>query len=870
MGCGKGILFTAAKIKAAHGKGADFYQNHLSCNDYYSEHEKIDGRWKGNLAQAFGLSDQAVERDVFSLFQQNLNPAPHAKPTPRNNPNSVRFYDFQCSAQKSVSVMSLFDPRLVEAHRRAVEVGMKELERFAAVRIRKGDNAATTSFAYTGNFIYAQYHHDSSRLLDPQLHTHNVVVNVTQDADGHFMVLDASEMYRAIRYAGKSYQNALARECMELGYQLETKRSDKGIITGFEIRGVSGEILKRHSRRREQIDKAIEKFVSVKGRQPTPDEIKTMTLLSRSRKMLEKSDREVREFKFSLLKKAEKEQLWALAERAERGRKFNAADRESPAQQIRKVAEQMFERSGVLRRDALLAEVQNQNLGFSTLDELHQALNSIPEPVNLNKPAVNPYFTTEENIERENYCINMIDSSIGVCRDFAGGYLPFSDAEDTFDHSAQIRVIHEIVHSKNPFMLFRGVAGAGKTSTLQELCKCLTRGGVEKIHVVAPTNSAVDVLRSENFTSAETVAMFLQNKEHLPPSGSYLIIDESGLNSLKQGTEMIKLALKNQYRVLFVGDERQHSPVEAGDFFRLLENHSLIGKTCLSEIHRQQVMSYRNGIELLAGGKTQAGFELLNECGYIHEDKGQYLERAAEDFVKLTGDGKRPLDCIAVSPTHRECDLLTGMIRQKMKDSGRILNDENNMVESFRSWGWTRQQLGNIGNYQPGTKIFFNTKVKDLASPGEMLEVVKIENETLVLSNGKTVKPSAIRNSIDAGNSVLLPVSNGDIVRFTVNLRTPEYKINNGSLAIATGKLNEYRLLDSRRKELTTIRLPENFCGLKYGWVMTSHASQGMTSKNVVAAAEKMSKQAFYAGCSRGKINLALHVPEKEYFKKNC
>ena len=149
-----------------------------------------------------------------------------------------------------------------------------------------------------------------------------------------------------------------------------------------------------------------------------------------------------------------------------------------------------------------------------------------------------------------------------------------------------------------------------------------------------------------------------------------------------------------------------------------------------------------------------------------------------------------------------------------------------------------------------------------------MAEVLKVAGDKLVLSNGKTVKPSAIRNSIDAGNAVSLPVGKGDIVRFTVNLRTSEYKINNGSLAIATGNRNEYLLLDSNRRELTTIRLPEEFRGVKYGWVMTSHASQGMTSKNVVVAAEKMSKQAFYVGCSRGKFQLALHVPEKEYFKQ--
>ena len=115
---GKG-LFTAAKIKATHGKGADFYRQHLANNDYYSEHDRVEGHWRGSFASAFGLENESVAQDVFSLFQQNLNPSTKQKLTPRNHPNSVRFYDFQCSAQKSVSVMSLFDSRLVEAHRKA-------------------------------------------------------------------------------------------------------------------------------------------------------------------------------------------------------------------------------------------------------------------------------------------------------------------------------------------------------------------------------------------------------------------------------------------------------------------------------------------------------------------------------------------------------------------------------------------------------------------------------------------------------------------------------------------------------------------------------------------------------------------------------
>ena len=279
-------MFTGAKIKATHGKGADFYREHLANNDYYSEHDRVEGRWMGEFASAFGLWGQKVTPEAFSLFQQNLNPLTGEKLTPRNNPHSVRFYDFQCSAQKSVSVMSLFDSRLVEAHRKAVEVGMRELERFAAVRIRRGDNYATKNFAYTGKIVYAQYHHDNSRLLDPQLHTHNVIVNVTPDPDGSYKALDASEMYRTIRYSGKCYQNALARECLRLGYEIEMTRSDKDEITGFEIKGIPDELLKRCSRRREQIDREIEKFVASRGRQPTVEEVKRMTLQTRSRKML--------------------------------------------------------------------------------------------------------------------------------------------------------------------------------------------------------------------------------------------------------------------------------------------------------------------------------------------------------------------------------------------------------------------------------------------------------------------------------------------------------------------------------------------------------------------------------------------------------
>ena len=143
-------MFTMARIKAVRGKGKEFFLNHLSCNDYYSEKERMAGVWHGRLAEDFEIANQTVSAEVFSLFQQDLNPVTHQKLTQRTVAGGIRFYDFQCSAQKSVSVMSLFDQRLIEAHRRSVAFAMKELERFAAVRIRSGANVNTQNHEVTG------------------------------------------------------------------------------------------------------------------------------------------------------------------------------------------------------------------------------------------------------------------------------------------------------------------------------------------------------------------------------------------------------------------------------------------------------------------------------------------------------------------------------------------------------------------------------------------------------------------------------------------------------------------------------------------------------------------------------------------------
>ena len=93
-------------------------------------------------------------------------------------------------------------------------------------------------------------------------------------------------MVRAVRYAGKVYQNEMARAVQELGYAVRQVR-ENGEITGFEIEGVSDSLCERFSKRREEIERQIEKFEEKQGRKPTVKEIALITRETRPAELKE-------------------------------------------------------------------------------------------------------------------------------------------------------------------------------------------------------------------------------------------------------------------------------------------------------------------------------------------------------------------------------------------------------------------------------------------------------------------------------------------------------------------------------------------------------------------------------------------------------
>lgn len=247
-----------------------YFEEHLQLGDYYSQDNNVRGEWVGEGARLLGLS-AVVRQDDFLKLCNNQKPGTDELLTQRMKTtrwdagkscevaNRRVFFDFTFSPPKSVSVLAFVgnESRIVEAHNRAVKIAVRELEMFAGTRVHNG---LQTSERRTGNVICALFRHETSRALDPHLHTHCIMFNATRDgAENRWKALSNFEMLRARKFAENVYYHELARDLLDYGYEIENRpRGD------FEIRGIPNDICSRFAKRHHEIDERINKLFQEK------------------------------------------------------------------------------------------------------------------------------------------------------------------------------------------------------------------------------------------------------------------------------------------------------------------------------------------------------------------------------------------------------------------------------------------------------------------------------------------------------------------------------------------------------------------------------------------------------------------------------
>ncbi len=235
---------------------------------YFTKTYNYASRWYGKGATMLGLTGEitngkSMGMEAFTNICNGLMPDGNKK-LGRNSKRAA--IDCTFSVPKSVSLSALIggDERLVVAHRIAVEKTLSFIEKKCAqTRVRVGKNRPRVQ---TGNLIVAQFDHLESRELDPNLHTHALVMNLTQTENGKWYSLHNGRIYRNKKSLGMLYHSYLKREVEKLGYRTEAQRH--GL---FEITGYRREDLLKFSKRRQQIVFEVGSNASWKGREEAWD-----------------------------------------------------------------------------------------------------------------------------------------------------------------------------------------------------------------------------------------------------------------------------------------------------------------------------------------------------------------------------------------------------------------------------------------------------------------------------------------------------------------------------------------------------------------------------------------------------------------------
>ncbi len=836
-------MFTAV----AHKNLADaegYFDEHLTQNDYYAAGEIRPGQWIGMGAERLELGN-TVTRDQFHALCENQNPNDGERLTQRSQKEGQRrvFYDFTCSAPKSVSVLAvtLDDQRLIEAHEAAAMLAFRELETFAATRVRKQGSRTDRT---TGNLVAASFVHDSSRALDPQLHTHFTVFNATFDkAERCWKALEARGMYDAIRYGTAVYRNELAKRVQQIGYRITPAKH------GFEIKGVSVEILKQFSKRAQQRDAVVQEMEEKLGRKLSNNEISHAVHRSRAKKIKGISTTEVRDRQLSQLSGDVRQSLQTLRTLARASRLPHIPLVEN--QVLNHAVAHVFERKSVVPEHEILSVALSHRLGDVDLDYLKEAVKHLPDLVKTERG-----LSTQKILATELALIQTVNAGCDAVAPLHPGYRP----ADWLGEDQQ-RAIYHVLRTSDRITGLRGLAGSGKTTALRELVAACNEAKIEPLFC-APTAAATDVLRKEGF-EAKTLQSLLLTKPALSVR-QLVVLDEAGAVGMDDMKRLFDLA--RDARIVLSGDTGQHGSVARGDALRILEDHSDFKSGQLTAIRRQRKTEYRKAVELAAQKRTVEAFAQLERMGAVTEFSGDQLHgEAARSYLKALAQNQSAL---LVAPTWNEIEAVTHKIRAALKTSGRLTGEEKEF-QVFDSFSWTEAQKRDARQYSPGMAIHFHQRTAGFAK-NETVAVVAIENDSI-----KVQRTDGSENvfqlgrgfaSFDVGEKRKLKIAAGDKLLLQANAARRRF-INGELVEVLAVQGDSLVLADGRI-------IPPNYRTFTHGYAVTSHAAQGKTVDEVLVVASSRSlpainQEQFYVSISRGRERCQIFTDDSESLRSH-
>jgi conjugative relaxase-like TrwC/TraI family protein len=882
------MVATISALTSA-AQAASYYE----ADNYYAEGGLAPSEWFGKGAHELKLAG-AVDRAQFAnlltgqVSGQELG-------TVRDGVWEHRpGWDMTFSAPKSVSVLAEVagDRRLIAAHERAVKTTLELAEtHLSATRIRE-DGAVRREA--TGNLVIASFRHGTSRALDPQLHSHNIILNMTRDEAGQWRSLEPRAFYQMQKQMGAIYRQELAAEVQRLGYAIK-----RGKGSTFEIAGIGAETLETFSQRSAAIEarltergknraqaSAAEKQIAALDTRLAKEAVPHAELIGAWREAADAAgwDEQARRGLVA--------QTGARAEAVVLGADQTFARELAADRAVAQGAAMLGERQSVFATTALHEAAGRFGMGRVGHGDIAAAITRAEKTGALQtrefldrRGVAFEGFTTAANIANETAMLRLEEQArqqVEPIRSPIAAARAVAEAERRValhGHAwtdEQRAATGLILASRNRVMGLQGTAGTAKTSTV--LATIAREAEARGIHVtaLAPTASAAQVLGEALETRADTLARHLLAPGRPTPKERLWIVDEASLISTADAAKLLGLAESHRARVLLVGDTAQLGSVEAGAAFAQLQGAGM-ETARLTHILRQTHEQAKAAVEASLEGDAKKALAALDAGGGRIIEGGSREARfakIAQDYAAL--DPKERRKALVIEPSREGRDTLTQEIRHALAEHGQ-LHGPAITATRLVSKDMTRAEAKDPHSYAIGEMIRF---AKDYADKGvskaQAYRVTSIDTGkaaiTLAGEDGRIIdwrlrQWGAAQSQAFTAETIELRA--GDKMQFTRNDR---------ALGRVNGQQAEITAIDPSTRS-ATVRLAKGKAEtlmlnnprnqhIAHSYVATAFAAQGRTAERTFIHAESaathlIDQKSFYVGLSRAKETTALYTDDR-------
>ena len=847
-----------------------------------AEEHRQASAWYGQAAAALGLEPgRKVAAAAFERLLQGHVPGTDIRLGRRREGKHEHRpgFDITFSAPKSVSLAALLptethprgDRSVLRCHDEAVRASLDWIEE-TMLETRGYDPATGRRPRVKGyGLAAALFRHVASRDLDPQLHTHAVVANMTRDGEGRWKSIEPTLLHRNARLIGAFYRNELSRRLIERGYSVVPAMA--GRLQSFEIAGYDKALRDAFSTRRKQ----ILAYIDERGWERGEAEAQIAALATRKPKA---------EPLHGMLR-----EIWA--ERASEFREVPSARRSRgrtvlpPAPTALEIAwrsvRQLEERQSVFAAGDLEALALQHSPGRHSIEAVREAIGLLVRDAHLveaNLRRADRAYVTDRALKAERALIAMMRAGIG-----AGETLCGREAVEAYLAGAgltenQVGAVRTVLLAEDRIVGVQGRAGTGKTAMLAHLREL---AGGRPMLGLAPSSAAAATLARETGMHTRTLQWFLARCGSVDGSGpaieglkerfggGVLVLDEASMVSTDQMRFLLQHARELDIaRLVLVGDRSQLHAVEAGQPFRLLQQAGMT-TAVMNDIRRQRNPDLRKAINAVLAGDPGEAVELLG--GSVHEVPYEELaEKAAEAWLELGPEARERT--LLVAPTHELRAGVNAAVREALAAEG-VLRGRALRIERLVNLGMTRAEKADVRNYREGDTVLFNQDMVNFrVKRDDALTVTGTDEDRVVLMHPdgrpRHVAPQQkfYRYRLEVYEAREIEIRAGDRIRWTRNDKARNL-VNGGRAEVLAITRDRVRLALDDGRNLSLRHDDPQLRHIDHAWSSTVHGAQGSTADGVIAVLDSghgalTDQSTFYVEISRARDSAVVLTDNRE------